>query len=80
MPTLFHVTIDDSRRMFWLDGAGSTNAMRLHYEIVRHARDTGAKLREHDVFAASQDEALAQIAQSLPGYEFAGAWAGNLPA
>jgi hypothetical protein len=76
--TLFHVTIDDSRRAFWLDGG--INIMRLHYEIMRQARNTSAKLREHDVFAQSEEDALAEVRRSLSGYEHLGAWPTKLPA
>jgi len=77
MTTMFHVTVDDSRRAFWLDGTAGPNSMRLHYEIVLHSRATGVRLREHNIFAQSPEAALAEVRGFLPGYEHVGAWTGR---
>jgi hypothetical protein len=76
--SMFHVTIDDAHRLFWLDGPGGLNAVRLHYEMVRHSREGGSKLRDNDIWALSQEEAAAQVQTFLPGYTFEGAWASTL--
>src|SRR4051794_25531632 len=74
----FHIIIDDGQRSFWIVGPGGPNGVRLHYEVVRFARNKNVKLREHDIFAASQDAALTEVQQFLPDYKFMGAWAVNL--
>ena len=74
----FHIIIDDGQRSFWIVGPGGLNGVRLHYEVVRYARNKNVKLREYDIFAPSQDAALAEVQQFLQDYKFIGAWAVNV--
>jgi hypothetical protein len=69
---MFHVTVDNCQRCFWMDGPDGPNAVRLHYEIVLFARDKGLKLREYDIWAPSREVALAEVQTDLHGYSFLG--------
>jgi hypothetical protein len=71
---LFHVIVDDHRRVFTIDGPGGPNGVRLHYEMLKASRTQGRKLRDFDLRCDSLEAALAQMQTLFPGYEFVGTW------
>jgi hypothetical protein len=74
---MFHVTIDNSQKRFWLDGPDGLNALRLHYEIALFARSK-LQLREGDIWAHSREVALAEIQRELHGFTFLGPWSSHM--
>ena len=69
---LFHVIVDNAACAFALDGPGGPNGIRLHYEMQLAARSRSKKLRDFDLWADSQEAALAEMAKSFPGFKFVG--------
>jgi hypothetical protein len=72
---MFHVIIDDFNRVFSMDGPGGPNVIRLHYEMMQVTREQKKKLRDFDLWAVSQDAALALMKNYFPNYTFLGSWA-----
>jgi hypothetical protein len=72
---LFHVIIEDRARQFSIDGPDGPNGVRLHYEMVKVARNQRRSLRDFDLRADSLDEALSEMEQYFPGYKFLRTWA-----
>jgi hypothetical protein len=72
---LFHVTIDDFNRVFWMDGPDGPNGIRLHYQMMQVAREQKNKLRDFDLWANSQDTALALMKNHFSDYTHLGTWA-----
>jgi hypothetical protein len=70
----FHVIVDDFQRTFSMDGPGSPNGVRLHFEMMQVARAQKKKLRGFDLRAESQEAALAEMSLHYPDYTFTGAW------
>ena len=70
----FYVIIDDFYRTFSMDGPDGPNGIRLHYEMMRVTREQKQKLRAFDLWAKSQNAALAQMKHYFPGYAFLGSW------
>ena len=58
-PLMFHVVFDDF-------AAYSTNGIRLHYEMLRVAREQNKKFREFDIRAASLEAAVAEVEARFP--------------
>jgi hypothetical protein len=71
---VFHAVIDDTRKTFTMDGPGDPNGVRLHYEVVRAARQHGRNLRQLDIRAASLEAAVVEARAFLSGYAFSGPW------
>ena len=71
---VFHVIVDDFDKTFSLNGPDGPNGVRLHYEMVRVARDKGKRLRDFDIRAASQEAVLSEMQMNYPGYTFIGSW------
>jgi hypothetical protein len=65
---LFHVVVNDFHRTFSIDASDSINGIRLHYEMLRFAR-------ELDIRAASIEAAVAEVEKRFPEYSFLGTWA-----
>ena len=72
---MFHMVIDDFDRVFSMDGPDGPNGVRLHYEMRRVTREQKKKLRDFDLWAESQDAALALMKSYFPSYTFLGCWA-----
>jgi hypothetical protein len=70
---LLHVVVDDFARSYWVDGP-ETNAMRLHLDVMRAARDHHRRLRQIDLRAESGDAAMALMREHFPGYAYRGTW------
>lgn len=69
---LFHVVVDDSNQVFCMEHQDDTNAVRLHMEMMRHARYKRVNFRDFDLWAQSKDEAIRQIKAHYPAYEYLG--------
>jgi hypothetical protein len=69
---LFHVILDGAAGAFSLDGPGGPNGIRLHYEMQQAARSRSKRLRDFDLWADSQEAALAEMTKRFPGYKFMG--------
>ena len=72
---MFHVIIDDFNRVFSIDGPGGPNGIRLHHEMMQVTREQKKKLRDFDLWAESQDDALALMKNYFPDYIYLGSWA-----
>jgi hypothetical protein len=71
---LFHVIVNDFHRTFSID-ASDINGIRLHYEMLRVAREQNKKFREFDIRAVSVEAAVAEVEARFPEYSFLGTWA-----
>jgi hypothetical protein len=81
---LFHVVVNDFHRTFSIDASDSINGIRLHYEMLRFAREQNKKFREFDIRAVSLEAAVAEVSleaavaeveKRFPEYSFLGTWA-----
>jgi hypothetical protein len=72
---LFHVVVNDFHRTFSIDASDSINGIRLHYEMLRFAREQNKNFREFDIRAASIEAAVAEVEKRFPEYSFLGTWA-----
>jgi hypothetical protein len=57
-----------------MDASDGTNGVRLHYEMLRVAREQNKKLRDFDIRAESHEAALAEMNTRFPDYAFLGTW------
>ena len=71
----FHVILDDFHWTFSMDGPEGPSGVRLHYEMLRVAREQKEKLRDFDVRAESHEAALAEMRMRFPNSTFLGTWA-----
>jgi hypothetical protein len=71
----FHVIVDDFHWTFSIDGPEGRSGVRLHYEMLRVAREPKKKLRDFDLRAESREAALAEMKTRFPDYTFLGTWA-----
>jgi hypothetical protein len=58
-----------------MDGPDGPNGVRLRYEMMRVTREQKKKLRDFDLWAESQDAAIALMKSYFPSYTFLGCWA-----
>ena len=58
-----------------MDGPENPSGVRLHYEMLRVARERKKKLRDFDLRAESREAALAEMKTRFPDYTFLGTWA-----
>ena len=72
---LFHVVVNDFHRTFSIDASDSINGIRLHYEMLRFAREQNKNFREFDIRAASIEAAVAEVEARFPEHSFLGTWA-----
>jgi len=72
---LFHVVVNDFDRTFSIDASDSINGIRLHYEMLRVAREQNKKFREFDIRAVSIEAAMAEVKARFLEYSFLGTWA-----
>ena len=73
---LFHLIVDDHKRIFSIDGPDGPNGVRLHYEMLQVSRALSCKkLRDFDLRCNSREEATAQMQNYCPGYTAVGTWA-----
>lgn len=71
----FHVVVDNTARTFTMDGPDGPNGIRLQFDAQQDARRLQRKFLEFDMRSDSQENALAEMWRSFPGYEFFGTWA-----
>ena len=57
-----------------MDALDGTNGVRLHYQMLRVAREQNKKLRDFDIRAESHETALAEMNKRFPDYVFLGTW------
>jgi hypothetical protein len=73
---LFHIIVDDHKRIFSIDGSDGPNGVRLHYEMLLVCRAQSCKkLRDFDLRCNSREEAIAQMQNYFSDYTAVGTWA-----